>query len=120
VLPPKPKKRIVRSNTIKESILSSKIISLLETLDNLKLYSNTSKARILRSCLMVVSSEELLSIETFLLSVFKLDILLGMGKNIPQLVKLILENVRDCKLALELDKYHIVVKIVDNFIRKCK
>lgn len=51
------KKKLNRANTLKNSILDSKIISLLEALDGLRLYNSTVKIRILRACLVSISSE---------------------------------------------------------------
>jgi hypothetical protein len=61
-VPSRQRKRINRSNTLKESILNSRLIALLEALDGLKLYGSSVKARLLRSCLTTISSEELQSV----------------------------------------------------------
>lgn len=68
---------------------------------------------------MAVSSEELLSIETYLLFVFRLNILL-FTKNIQQTSTLIFNNIRNNRLSLDLPHFKISVLIIDNFIKKCR
>lgn len=68
---------------------------------------------------MAVSSEELLSIEAYLLSIFRLNILLY-TKNIQQTSSLIFDNIRSNRLSLDLPHFKIAVLIIDSFIRKCR
>ena len=68
---------------------------------------------------MAVSSEELLSIEGYLLSIFRLNILL-FTKNLQQTSTLIFDNIRSNRLSLDLPHFKIAVLIIDNFIRKCR
>lgn len=68
---------------------------------------------------MAVSSEELLSIEGYLLSIFRLNILL-FTKNLQQTSTLIFDNIRSNRLSLDLPHFKIAALIIDNFIRKCR
>ena len=68
---------------------------------------------------MAVSSEELLSIEGYLLSIFRLNILL-FTKNLQQTSTLIFDNIRSNRLSLDLPHFKIAALIIDSFIRKCR
>lgn len=68
---------------------------------------------------MAVSSEEFLSIEAYLLSIFRLNILL-FTKNIYLTSQLIFANIRSNRLSLDLPYFKIAVLIIDSFLRKCR